>query len=85
MTPVRSGPRINPSEIAAQIHLAELIVYELSDVSIVAILIMRTIRYINNPRPRQMFLQQFPLPPIRQVLFEFNWALFDYCPPLEGV
>lgn len=46
---------------------------------------MRTIRYINIPRPRQMFLEQFPLPPIRQVLFKFNWALFDYCPPLEGL
>ena len=32
MTPVGSGPRINPAEIAAQIDLAELIVYELSDV-----------------------------------------------------
>lgn len=32
MTPVGSSPRINSAEIAAQIDLAKLIVYELSDV-----------------------------------------------------
>jgi hypothetical protein len=32
VTPVRSGPRVDPAEIAAQVHLAKLIVYEFSNV-----------------------------------------------------
>lgn len=32
VTPVRLGPGIDPAQVAAQVHLSQLIVYELPDV-----------------------------------------------------